>query len=272
MRGPIQFVRGWTNRVRGVAALVLVILSAIAAFGGLASAERTQYGNLIIWLKGELSPLRLPRDHRVPVSLTINGGLQTSDGSNLPRVVKVEFAVPGQGVITTRGLPRCSRSRLRGADTDTALQSCRGALVGHGVLNTQVLLPGQAPFWIKAQLLMFNSKPIRGRQVVLMHAYSSEPPIWAVLPFVIRHEGGWLGTRLSANLPAALGPWPRLARFKLDLSREYFAGGQRRSFLSASCPLPPRAPWGPFTLTRVTYTLGSGQQASTAITRGCRAR
>lgn len=272
MRWLTQGVRGRTNRFRGLLALVALLLLSIGALGGLASAERAQYGNLILWLKGKLSPLTLPRQHRVPVALTIDGGLQTADGSNLPRVVKVEFAVPGQGVISTRGLPRCNRTRLRGADTDTALQVCRGALVGHGVLNAQVLLPGQGPFWIKARLLMFNATPVAGHKVVLMHAYSSEPPIWAVLPFVIRHEGGWLGTRLSATVPGSLGPWPRLARFKLDLSRDYFAGGERRSFLSASCPLPPHAPSGFFTLTRVTYTLAGGRQASTAITRGCRAR
>jgi hypothetical protein len=271
VRWLIQGARSWTNRFRALAALAVLLLL-VGAFAGLASAERAQYGQLIVWLKGGLSPLQLPREHRVPVSLTINGGLRMSDRSNLPRVVKVEFAVPGQGVISTRGLPRCSPSRLRGADTDTALQACQGALVGHGELDAQIVLPGQAPFWIKAHLLMFNAKPVDGNKVVLMHAYSSVPPIWAVLPFVIRHEGGWLGTRLSATVPGSLGPWPRLARFNLDLSRDYFAGGERRSFMSASCPLPPRANWGPFTLTRVNYTLEDGQQASTAITRGCRAR
>jgi hypothetical protein len=271
VRWLFQGVRSRTTRFRGLSALVVLLLL-VGAFAGLASAERAQYGQLIVWLDGGLSPLKLPRQHRIPVSLAIDGGLQTSDGSNLPRVVKVEFAVPGQGVISTRGLPRCSRGRLRGADTDTALRVCRPALVGHGVLNAQVVLPGQAPFWIKAHLLMFNTEPVAGNKVVLMHAYSSDPPIWAVIPFVIRHGHGWLGTRLSANVPGSLGPWPRLARFKLDLSRDYFAGGEQRSFISASCPLPPHALWGPFTLTRVTYTLASGQHASTAITRGCRAR
>lgn len=267
----MQRARGPAHRVRGLTALVAMLLLVVAAFGGLASAERSQYGKLIVWLDGELSPLKLPRDHRAPVSLTIDGGLQMSDRSNLPRVLKVEFAVPGQGVISTHGLPRCSRSRLRGADTGTALRVCGRALVGDGELHAQVVLPSQAPFWIKARLLMFNSRPIGGKKVVLMHAYSSEPPIWAVLPFVIRHETGWLGTRMSATVPGSLGPWPRLARFKLDLSRDYFAGGHRRSFISASCPLPPRLRAGFFSLTRVTYTLAGGQRASTSITRGCRA-
>jgi hypothetical protein len=271
VRWLIQGARSWMSRFRALAALTVLLLL-VGAFAGLASAERAQYGQLIVWLDGGLSPLKLPREHRVPVSLAIDGGLKMSDRSNLPRVVKVEFAVPGQGVISTQGLPHCSRTRLRGADTDTALQACRGALVGHGELDAQVVLPGQAPFWIKAHLLMFNAKPVDGNKVVLMHAYSSEPPIWAVLPFVIRHESGWLGTRLSASVPGSLGPWPRLASFHLDLSRDYFAGGERRSFISASCPLPPRAPAGFFPLTRVIYTLEGGQQASTAITRGCRAR
>lgn len=271
MSWMIRAAKGRTSGFRGLL-LPLALALLVGAFAGLASGERSQYGRLIVWLDGGLSPLQLPRQHRAPVSLRIDGGLQTSDRSNLPRVVKVEFAVPGQGVISTRGLPRCRRSQLIGADTDTALNVCRRALVGHGRLDAQVVLPGQAPFWIKARLLMFNSRPIDGRQVVLMQAYSSDPPIWTVLPFVIRREEGWLGTRLSTYVPQSLGPWPRLARFKLDLSRRYFAGGERRSFISASCPLPPRATAGFFSLTRVVYALAGGQRVSTAITRGCRAR
>jgi len=261
---------------RGPAARLLLACLAVAvvttALAGLAWGERAQYDTLIVSLDGGISPLRLPRQGPAPVALHYEGGLETTDRSVLPRVVKVEFAVPGQGIVSTRGLPRCPRRRLHGADSATALASCRQAFLGQGRLQAQVVLPNQRPFKIEAHLLLFNGSPSHGHQVVLMHAYVSQPPLWVVLPFVIRHRKGWLGTTMVARLPRSLGPWPHFAHFEMTLSRRYFAAGQRRSFISASCPIPRRLTAGFFPLTRVTYTLADGRHVSTAIIRGCRAR
>jgi hypothetical protein len=256
---------------RLLAALAAVAVAA-SALTGLAWGERAQYGSLIVSLDGGISPLKLPRQDPAPIALHYEGGLETTDGSVLPRVVKVEFAVPGQGILSTRGLPRCSRRQLHGADSDTALANCRSAFLGQGRLQAQVVLPNQGPFRIEAHLLMFNGRPIRGHQVVLMHAYASQPPLWVVLPFVIHHRQGWLGTTMVARLPRSLGPWPHFAHFGMTLSRRYRAAGRSRSFIMASCPIPRRFTAGFFPLTRVTYTLLGGQRVSTSITRGCRAR
>lgn len=261
---------------RGPALRLLLACLAVAvvttALAGLAWGERAQYGSLIVSLDGGISPLRLPRQDPAPIALRYDGGLRTSDGSVLPRVVKVEFAVPGQGTLTTRGLPRCNPRQLHGADSRTALDVCRPALLGHGRLQAQVVLPNQQPFRIEAHLLMFNGRPEHGHQVVLMHAYASQPPLWVVVPFVIRHRKGWLGTSMVATLPRSLGPWPHFAHFEMTFSRRYREAGKERSFISASCPIPRRLTAGFFTLTRVTYTLLGGRRVSTAITRGCRAR
>jgi hypothetical protein len=249
--------------------VALVVLAGLAA--GLARGERSQRGNLIVALTGGLAPLKLPRDRPAPVAIHLEGGLQTADRSLLPRVTRIELGLPDQGILSTRGLASCSQRRLRNAKPPEALAACRQALIGHGELEASVVVPNQAPFTIKARLLAFNGR-VDGHRAVLLHSYSPNPPTVAVLPFVIRPGSGRFGTSLVADLPAALGPWPHFAHFGITLSRRYAFRGRQRSYLSASCPIPPSLTGGFFSLAKMTLTLAGGRTIDQAIARGCRAR
>jgi hypothetical protein len=260
------------TRPRPRALCALAVLALLAGLGaGLAHGERVQQGNVIVSLDGGLSPLKLPRDRPAPVAIHLEGGLQTADGSLLPRVTRIELGLPGQGVISTRGLPRCSRRRLLNTKPPEALAACRPALIGHGRLEAEVVVPRQAPFTIQARLLAFNAR-VRGHRAILLHAYAASPPTVAVLPFLVRPGSGRFGTALVADLPAALGPWPHFAHFEITLSRRYAYRGEGRSYLSASCPVPPRLTGGFFSLAKATLTLAGGRTIGTGIARGCRAR
>jgi hypothetical protein len=260
----------------GAPARALVALAALALLGGLgaglAHGERAQRGNLIVSLDGDISPLKLPRDLAAPVALRLDGGLETADGSLLPRVTQVELGLPDQGILSTRGLPVCSQRRLRDATSAQALDTCRGALVGRGRLEADVLLPHQRPFQIRARLLAFNGYAPSGRRAVIVHAFAPNPPTVVVLPFVLRHREGRFGTALVADLPPTLGPWPHFAHFELTLSRRYSYRGHTHSYLSASCPIPQVNTAGYFSLARAAFTLVGGRQISTGIARSCRAR
>jgi hypothetical protein len=251
---------------------VLAALALVAGLGaGLAHGERSQRGNLIVSLDGGLSPLRLPRDRPAPVAVRLEGGLQTADGSLLPRVTRIELGLPGQGVLSTRGLPTCSQRRLRNTKPPEALAACRPALIGRGRLEAHVVVPNQAPFTIQARLLAFNGR-IGGRRAVLLHAFAASPPTVAVVPFLIRPGSGRFGTALVADLSAALGPWPHFAHFEMTLARRYAFRGRSRSYLSASCPIPHRFTAGFFSFARATLTLAGGRTIGTGIARSCRAR
>ncbi|HEX3041699.1 MAG TPA: hypothetical protein VHP56_06380 [Solirubrobacterales bacterium] len=249
-----------------VAALAMVIGGAGAAHG-----ERTQKGNLILRLDGGLSPLRLPRHHPAPVTVHLEAGLHTDDGSLLPRVTRIELGLPAKGVVSTRGLPVCPPRRLRDAKPPEALAACRGALVGRGRLKALVRVPKQDPFEIETRLLAFNGRVDGGRGVIL-HAYAADPPTVVVLPFQLRQGSGRFGLALVVKLSPALGPWPRLESFEMTLARRYAYRGRARSYLSASCPIPERQTAGFFSLAHAGMTLAGGRQIGTAITRGCRAR
>ncbi len=205
------------------------------------------------------------------MAVHLEGGLQTADGKLLPRVTRIELGLPAQGVLSTRGLPICAQGRLRNAKPAEALAACRPALVGRGRLEAQVKVPEQAPFEIDTRLLAFNGRAGK-RRAVILHAYAASPPTVAVLPVVLRRRSGRFGLTLVADLPSALGPWPRFASFELTLSRRYTYRGQRRSYLSASCPIPPRFTAGFFSFARAGLTLAGGRRIGTGIARGCRAR
>lgn len=252
-----------------IAAAVLAAAVSVAALTGAARGERTQRGEVIVSLDGGISPLKLPRDHLAPLGIELSGDIRTADGSLLPRVTRIEIGLPVQGAVSTRGLPKCPARRLRNAKPPQALAVCGGALIGRGNLTAKVFLPEQGPFEIHARLLLFNSR-VKGYRGVVLQAYSSEPPIVVVLPFTLRHRRGTFGRVLVADLPRDLGPRPRLAAFEMTLFRRYRYRGRTRSYLNASCPIPPRLTAGFLTLARAAYTLSDGRQIGVEITRGCR--
>jgi hypothetical protein len=237
-----------------------------------AAGERRQRGDLMISLQGGISPLRLPRRDPAPVSLHLAGGLSPVGEGLLPRVRKIEIGLPPKGTISTAGLPVCTARRLRNATGEGALAACGGALIGHGSVDANVLLPGQESFSLHAQLLAFNGPVVQGHRRFLLHGYAARPPTAIVLPFTLTRGRGRFGTTIAADLPPALGPWPRLARFQLNLGRRYLREGRRQSFLTAFCPVPPRFTAGFFSLAQIEYTLEDGRRISLAITRGCRPR
>lgn len=255
------------RRTASAALLTLAVLGLVVA---MAHGERSQYGELIVSLGGRLSPLALPRTHAAPVAVDLEGSLRTADGSPLPRVRRVEFGLPQQAVLSTDGLPICTRRKLLVTSSADALAACQAALVGRGNVDLTVQVPGQEPFAVHTRLLAFNAR-VGARRAILLHAYTASPPLAVVLPFVYGHGSGRFERALGADLPV-LGEWARVAEFKMELSRQYVYRGRRRSYLSASCPIPKRLTAGFFSFARVAYSLADGRQVSAAIARSCRAR
>jgi hypothetical protein len=249
---------------------VLVAVATLAA--GLARAERTQQGTLIVSLDGGIAPRKLPRHEPAPAAIHLSGDLRTADGSPLPRLRQVELAVGGRGVLGTRGLPTCSRTQIVAATPRGALAACGDALVGSGRLDVEVFIEGQEPFEFRASLRAFNGRLRSGAHVIWLHVFGRRPPSSFVLPFVVRHRPGAFGTALVATLPPGLGPWPHLARFEMTFGRRFSYRGAPRSFLSADCPLPKRFTAGLFPFARATYSFATGTSVSATIVRGCRVR
>jgi hypothetical protein len=254
------------------AALALMLLGAAALAASLAPAEQSGRDGVVVKLDAEISPKRLPRHRFAPVSLTIAGGVRSSDGSALPRLARIELAFGARGGLDTAGLRRCPRARLRNATTRQALARCRGALVGRGTIVADVPLSPEEPIRARARALAFNGIS-GGRPAVWVQAYSAAPPVSFVLPFQLRRlRNGPYGLLLSAPVARALGRWPQLRSFRIALGRRYRAGGVLHSYLSARCPLPPRFNSLSVPLAHATYDFTPKPLISTTILRACGVR
>jgi hypothetical protein len=251
---------------------VLAPLLILAVLAIPVDAERIASGNLIAFLEGGISPRTLPRTHKTPVAVRLHGGIRTAEGIPLPRVKEVRLELAYKGELDTNGLALCPKVRLGALNIREALSICRSALVGQGHLYARIFLPSQLPFGLHAHLLAFNGKTSQGRTSVWVLAYSSDPPVSFVLPFHVRRESGPFPTVLVSAIPRNLGPWPHFAQFNIVISRRFRYRGRMHSYLSASCPLPPRFTSGLLSLARATFTIEDGPDATVETVRTCRAR
>lgn len=249
-----------------LAPLLILAVTAIPV-----DAERNARGDLVAFLEGGISPRTLPRAHKAPVAVRLHGGVETAEGIPLPRVKKVRLELAYKGELDTLGLPVCPRADLRAVDPREALSICRTALVGRGHLYARIFLPGQLPFGLHAHLLAFNGKTSQGRTSVWVLAYSPNPPTSFVLPFHVRREPGPFPTVLVSVIPRNVGPWPHFAQFNIVIARRFHHAGRLHSYLSASCPLPPRLTSGLLSLARATFTVVERPSVSVETVRTCRA-
>jgi hypothetical protein len=255
---------------------ILLSLAVVAITGvvlvGTAIAERSQDGNVIVTLNGGISPRALPRHDPAPVAVRLAGRVLTSDKTPLPRVNWIRLELAWRGVLDTRGLSVCPRTRLLGADTATAVERCRAALVGRGRLFARVFVPNQHAFDVKARIVAFNGRSEAGRHAVLVQAYARRPPVSFVIPFSVHHRAGSFRTVLVALIRRSVGPWPRVANFRVRISRTFQRNGSKHSYLKASCPVPRQFTAGFLSFARATYTFAGGKKVSTESVRSCRAR
>jgi hypothetical protein len=231
-----------------------------------------QKGELEVALNGAIAPRSLPRDRLAPIALTISGRVGTTARSVVPpRVQEVQVTIAGHGVLATRGLPTCPRARLENASSVEALRRCRRARVGHGWLGAEIAVPHQSPFPIRARLLAFNGKATDGGAAIWLHLYTADPPVAFVVPVGIGRKPGRFTTRLSLRVPRSLHGLAHLTAFSLTLSRRFRDRGRERSYLSASCPIPPSLTAGFLSVARATYAFAGGKRVSVESVRGCRA-
>jgi hypothetical protein len=257
---------------RLIVAVAIALPSVLYLSSDEVAAERSGRAGVEVSLDGSISPRYIPRHRRVPVSLDLSGTVRTDEALQPSALERIEIAFGARGGLETAGLPVCPRRRLRNATPREALTRCRGALIGHGELTAEVALNPDRPLLARAALLAFNGIS-RGRPTVWAHAYSASPPISFVLPFYVqRPRASAYGILLRSPVRHALGPWPRLRDFQITLGRRYRAHGELRSYLSASCPLPPRFSIGLFPFAQATYYFTPRPTLTTTILRGCRVK
>jgi hypothetical protein len=223
------------RRARIAAALASTLLLALLAATPTA-AETVQQEGIRLSFDGRLQPRRLPRAAPAPVRLSIRVGIAGADGQPLPRLRDLEIAVNRVGRLDAAGLPVCHLDQVQPASTAEALRACGPARVGSGRFSASVKITEQAPYPSRGEIVAFNGR-YRGRPVILLHVYGKRPvPTSYTLPLTIGHSRGTFGIVLRTSLARTTPSAGRVTSLSLRLGRTYAAGGERRSYLSASCP------------------------------------
>jgi hypothetical protein len=253
---------------------VAVLLAALAVFAvtGPAGAELTSKGNLFVTFKGGILPETLPRDRRAPITVWMEGKVRTLKGDDPPSLRTITIALNRFGHLETKGLPVCRRGEIEAATRQQALAACRDSLVGTGTYRARSTFPEQARSPTFGRILAFHSR-VGGKEAILGHVFGEDPaPTTTIIPFSIRRSNGLYRTTLTGSVPEGLTRWGYLKRISLRLHRNYTAGGERRTYLSAPCPAPrglKRATF-PFAFTAMEFV--DGRELSAKLTRSCRIR
>jgi hypothetical protein len=242
------------------------------AFASVALAESQEKNGLEVLFHGSIAPVKLPRNSLAPVGVQIGAKIKSRNGQQPPRLSKIILEINKHGLIDSQGLPTCSLGKLRNSSAARAKKVCGDAEVGHGNVTSRVALPGQEAFSSNGPLLAFNGR-YKGKQAIFAHVTSQGTlAITYVIIFVVKKTHGEYGTALVADVPAIASGSGYISAFDLSLKRSFHVHGQRRSYVSASCPLPSGINIGEFKMSRSTYEFEGGTKISSTIERPCKAR
>lgn len=258
------------SRLAGIALLVAVLTATCATF---AQGETHQVGNMQLTVTAKLAPNKLPRDQLAPTSVSIGWNIASTDGAEPPKLKTIGIEINRNGILDATGLPICPYGKIQPASSARALSNCRASLVGRGEFSALVGLEGQERYVAKGQMLVFNG--IRSGQPVLFgHLYSEYPfaNSFVIVFDISRKKKGAYGTALRGALPANLRAWGNLTQVDMRLSRNYRHRGERRSFLSASCPTPKGLNLALFRLAKTQFSFTGGIDVSSTLTETCKVR
>lgn len=213
----------------------LALTFPVASFG---ARQVVRVGNLYLADNGGISPLKLPRRGKAPVTARLVGEIGTVDGSHPPALRSVALDIDRTIGIDAVGLPICREARLVARPTAEVERACGRAIVGSGKAEVEVAFPEQAPFSATGPVVLLNGG-VRGRTtLVLLHAYVAVPAPTAVVTraTVTRVVRGRFGLHIEARIPRIAGGYGSVTRFELKVGRKFTHRGRQKSFLMAGCP------------------------------------
>lgn len=223
--------------VIAVAAGLALVFTAVA-LGNLGHRREECAGILCIGDNGGISPSRLPKHGKAPVTARLIGEVRTRDGSHPPAVQSLSVEVSKTIAVDAVGLPTCSLSQLKARSTAAAKHACGDAIVGSGSAEVEVAFPEQKPFSSTGPLVLFNGGTHGRATLFLLHAYVNVPAPTAVVveATVTRIHDGPFGLRVQAQVPKIAGGYGSATKFDLKIGRRFTYKGRKKSLLVAGCP------------------------------------
>jgi hypothetical protein len=250
-----------------LAGLLLLVAAAIAG------AVVQKRGNLLVHFNADFSPHSLPRQEPAPIEVTIQGAVETSDGSHPPSLERLEVELNRNGRLYTEGLASCSAAQLQSTSSSEASSRCGRAMVGHGRFTADIALGSNNPVTSTGRLLAFNGRRA-GKPALLLHFFGGVPVRFTlVVPLRIGHrKDGQFGTVLRARVPKLANGFGSITEIDLSLGRRWTFAGKRRSYLSAACSAPTDFDAVPFSFARARFRFENGPEIRSTLVRACRVR
>lgn len=223
-------------RLAVLAAVLALIFAAVA----LGSPNRKVWcaGNICVADDGGISPTKLPRHEKAPVTARLKAEISTRDGSHPPAFESMDLKVERNISIDPVGLPTCGAGQLQATSSAAAKRACGDAIVGSGEAEVEVAFPDQAPFRSTGPLILFNGGQKGPTITLLLHAFVNVPAPTAIVTkaTVTRIHEGRFGLRIQATVPRIAGGSGSVTEFELKVGRRFTYKGQKKSLLTASCP------------------------------------
>jgi len=232
---------GVMSMIRPKLSVKTAVVCAVAIAGlflaAVASGETVRAGNLILELEGGVSPKALSKTKFEPISLNVEGGISTADGSQPPATKEIIVDTDKNGMVNPTGLPTCSTAKIEATNTESAEKACPKAIVGKGVTDVRVLFPESTPFTAEGPLVLFNGGSIGGTALLLIHAYVNVPTPTAIVTTVTisKEHDGVYGTHSVAQVPTIAGGAGSVTKFRLTIHRLFTYKGNKESYLMARC-------------------------------------
>lgn len=254
---------------RALCALLSVTLLGAA---GLAQAEIVKKGDVTVSFHGDISPQKLPRQGTAPIAVQMGAKIKGEDPANPPVLERIVLEINSHGVLQSKGLAKCSLSKLDSVNSSQAKRACGDALVGHGNVTSRVTLPGQGAFASNGPLLAFNGVH-KGKPAIFAQVATGAPlPLTYVIVFELSKTKGTFGTRLDATLPPIASEYGYISAFDMSLQRQYTHDGKKLSYASSGCPAPAGINLASFPLAKASYEFSGDRTLTQTLMRECKVR
>lgn len=221
---------------------------------------------------GGISPSKLPKHHRAPISLLTDVSATNSGNPNqLPNpttLAKVDY--DKDGAFQQKGLPTCDPAQFTAATTtEQAKDACPDAVVGNGTSKIAVpLSSGAPPLTVDATTTVFNAK----HKTALLHTYNPVSGAQTLIGTVAKADPGPVpqgagpgyGLTLTVPVPPLAGGSAVITEFNAKVKKVYRYNGKKLSIYTARC--------GPDKKLRIQarFTDNQGQVATASASKSCK--
>jgi hypothetical protein len=227
-------------------------------------------------LSGALHLLQRQVGRSASAAVTIQARFGRFPRSALSEPLGVKIALSPRIGVTPEGLPLCRLDRLRDASDSLAMRQCGDAVIGRGLITRRAYCRACGEFSVNERLIAFNGQ-YRGKPAILLHGSSPRLQTTVRTRFVsairLGRTLGAAGYTLAGTIPnypyEGLEPEFRekwaMSTVKLSLHRDFLFYGRRRSYLTATCPMPQSA----ITVARATFDFEERAQVTGAVRGEC---